>query len=894
MLQQRILIIRVALIILTLCLGVGHAYAYECTTVEGANCRVRAGVDDSDSCKKLGIDVDSFKIRISNNGWPGTCAMVSSTKSITLGTSEKINGQRFRFSRSGDLGCIYVNPVSFLRVPVNHEAGGRDTNLAWSGSIGENCVYLPPPDIQLEPPSWGGFISPVCTSFNSDDSYHSIPFMSVIVQCIQESMMNIFSVVTTNDVIENVVNQSNEAQQKFDLAKNALTYRQEISRLEAERTNSTTPVADIDDQISSFEAQCDANIYCSDEDNFPSIADLEDNVENLEHDAVRLQDLENQYTSTEGKTSFFMEAQKNLKTALTGLLTLYVIVFGYGFIMKPGGIKNKDFHWFILKMALVLYFASGPGMTNLLPGLQTISRELSEMFLDAAMGRFGGDNVYFTSEEANAAKTLAYDEYEEAREDLRRYRRITHARNVAGVPFADPDPYASEGLCLPDIPPAMEFQVGGEDFERSRCQEQAEVERLYAVVEQKHNVYEKTLIDTSVLAYKYCDFSNESLYPYPGMDLRIWDMVDCRLAKYTGVGEIREAPSEPQLVLIAIASLWSSIWGIIIFLFAVVSIIFIVMVILRVANIYLMAMIGLIMLVYFSPLLIPSVLFNKTRYIFDSWLNQIISYTLQPVILFAFLAVFFAITDHVIYGDNSIFYQPGSPEVVDDPSLLNKLVLSPEGECIDENKLGCIYNKAVFARTDDIGIGDGFVFTTISIVSEKGIIMVVELTKLLFLFFIMHAVLELMEQMASTLTNAAGGGAAGMSGMPKANPLQVFQGAKAATIGATKAAFYTAKGGLLATRSVVKGTLKTGAYIGGAHHRSVKGKEAAKSAKEQFNRDVADKVNAIREGRSAGEGDASSNEAASTNEGTNTSRNAGGSTSAPPALGGGNRRSSSI
>jgi hypothetical protein len=990
---KRIIVAILVFTALTITVQVEDAAAgYTGAEIKNANCRAQPSVEDTDSCADLGIPVEDFRVNVSFVPFgleiPGI--LERKTRSVKLGSSETIHGTTFRLIQRGDIACMYAYPlgVGVLRQTADHILGNNDnrdiskinSNLAWSEGLAHNCVFLPVKSVALPLPSWGDFISPVCLDFTTDDSYHTIPFLSVVVQCIQESMMNVFS------------------------------------------------------------------------------------------------------TDNSAETSFFIEAQENLKGILRALLALYVIIFGLGFVLKPGGIKQKDFQWFGLRFALVWYFAVGPGMTDLLPDLQLVTRELSEMVFDASTGKYavrldedydeivqgitlrqalvaaqgatmvaavrqipneelgldmdkdeferlsGGGNAartpsfmgwesddeievhsywtrpngtissyieldtidnrniyrdfdvnpgditvlsfyqlknpqigtyagnndveiwwdgklietlrtsetvatqkrvqidlpatgkgqarlefrgagpgshgaiidliqitpqttvfmqslaaaqedcaestycsdtttypdidsleavrienladkdtsaFFTTEATRGVVNAARRNYDLARQDLRTYRNILHSRDIAAIPFASPDPYAgADGSCNDNIPTTTNTAIRG-DFERSRCQEQAEIERLYASVGAARDIYEQKLTITSILAYDYCNFNDEEQYPYDGFDLRLWDMLDCRLGKYTGVGEIAEVPAEPQLVLIAIASLWSSVWGIVIFFFALMAIIYIVMFTLRMANIYLMATIGLIMLVYFSPLFIPSVLFNFTKYIFNAWFKQIIAYTLQPVILFGFLAIFFAITDHVVFGDNSLFYQAGSPEVVADPNKLNKFMMDPEGNCMDPDTIGCIYQTIVYGRTGNPGIGRDFMLTKLEIPAGKGGVIAFELLKLVFVFFIFYSVIGLVEQISISIVDAAGGGATALAGVPTASPIGIFKGIYSSSLAAVTTPYRATKGiikgakAMSANPKALRATLMgataplsvplvAGAKGGGKARSSIKDKRAIK------------------------------------------------------------------
>lgn len=62
--------------------------------------------------------------------------------------------------------------------------------------------------------------------------------------------------------------------------------------------------------------------------------------------------------------------------------------------------------------------------------------------------------------------------------------------------------------------------------------------------------------------------------------------------------------------------------------------------VLTAAWVYLMSLILKALLFSIAPIFLSFILFVRTRYLFDGWLNQVVNATLQPVLLFTFLAFF--------------------------------------------------------------------------------------------------------------------------------------------------------------------------------------------------------------------------------------------------------------
>lgn len=65
---------------------------------------------------------------------------------------------------------------------------------------------------------------------------------------------------------------------------------------------------------------------------------------------------------------------------------------------------------------------------------------------------------------------------------------------------------------------------------------------------------------------------------------------------------------------------------------------------------YIKCIVGLWFLFALSPIFFLLLLFSRTRNLFEGWINMVVSFTLQPILLFAFLALFITITT-VSLGD---------------------------------------------------------------------------------------------------------------------------------------------------------------------------------------------------------------------------------------------------
>lgn len=77
--------------------------------------------------------------------------------------------------------------------------------------------------------------------------------------------------------------------------------------------------------------------------------------------------------------------------------------------------------------------------------------------------------------------------------------------------------------------------------------------------------------------------------------------------------------------------------------------------VIKITFIYLIAILGLSFTVMIGPLFIPLVIFKATKTYFDSWVKLIVSFGLQPVIMFAYVAMMIIAFDKAVFsGSNSL------------------------------------------------------------------------------------------------------------------------------------------------------------------------------------------------------------------------------------------------
>lgn len=154
--------------------------------------------------------------------------------------------------------------------------------------------------------------------------------------------------------------------------------------------------------------------------------------------------------------------------------------------------------------------------------------------------------------------------------------------------------------------------------------------------------------------------------------LRVWTAVDCALNSLIG-GIFGEFTLTMGIIGFILSCLVSNTIGMMIGLMGVRLILQLMWALVRAMYIFLTSYIGVCLLVLVSPLFIPTILFQATRGYFERWLRILLSFMLQPVILFAYLAMLLTAFDLVIFsGPNSLYATIAGPTALE-PNFLKPI-----------------------------------------------------------------------------------------------------------------------------------------------------------------------------------------------------------------------------
>ncbi len=237
-------------------------------------------------------------------------------------------------------------------------------------------------------------------------------------------------------------------------------------------------------------------------------------------------------------------------------------------------------------------------------------------------------------------------------------------------------------------------------------------------------------------------------YP-PGKEyLQVWDMLDCKIALSLGFGP---EVSVPNLIFMILGGFLTAGYGLIFVIIAFSFAFFMIFIAMRALQFFLVSMIAIVLLLYFSVFIIPLLLFEKTKGIFSGWWKQLLSFVLQPMILFAYLGVLIAIFDNVVMG--SATFSPATvtidgATIVDDYGRVSPKTISCNNAAKNDS-VYCIFRVAdikTYTGLEPLGIGLPMLA---SINGEK----LMTLAKAALIMFVFSKFMDNINSIASELTN---------------------------------------------------------------------------------------------------------------------------------------------
>ena len=212
-------------------------------------------------------------------------------------------------------------------------------------------------------------------------------------------------------------------------------------------------------------------------------------------------------------------------------------------------------------------------------------------------------------------------------------------------------------------------------------------------------------IDIKEAAQKYND-NRYNEYPAGRKYVAFFDTLDCKMAKYFGykhnyslIGLIGTSLLWPFNIMIYIA-ISSILVALLLFNFIVKTVYF-----------FAGATIAMTLLLFLSPIIIPTILFEKTKKIFDKWLKNLLGFALQPMILVAYVSISIMIIDKVTLGEGIFSGQAPYKDLICGTSCKDKNTQNIKaytdvrfGLLISEEKMNLINNiLTTFVKINNVG-----------------------------------------------------------------------------------------------------------------------------------------------------------------------------------------------
>ncbi len=141
-------------------------------------------------------------------------------------------------------------------------------------------------------------------------------------------------------------------------------------------------------------------------------------------------------------------------------------------------------------------------------------------------------------------------------------------------------------------------------------------------------------------------------YPAGKEYLMVWDTLDCKIMQYLNY---KPGLSSSTIALLIIAGICTGGVGITLSFSILIMAFCLISTVIRAIHIFVGSAIAIIIYVFVSPIIIPLVLFEKTKSIFDAWLTNLMGFALSPIVLFAYLAIFITLSEEIIFAGAKSF-----------------------------------------------------------------------------------------------------------------------------------------------------------------------------------------------------------------------------------------------
>lgn len=256
-------------------------------------------------------------------------------------------------------------------------------------------------------------------------------------------------------------------------------------------------------------------------------------------------------------------------------------------------------------------------------------------------------------------------------------------------------------------------------------------------------------------------------YPSSRQYIAVFDALDCKISKYLGYSVGKDIPN--LLFVIGASLIWPFNIGIFLAVASLMMLLFVISFAIRAVYIFVAASIGLAIMLYISPIVIPCILFKSRKKMFDAWVKYTISYALQPLFLFAFVSIALTIMDSYVLGEGIFVGNGPQRELVcgyvckgtDSGDIVSYGDDLSDADCGDDETLIDTKRKSVLCLLEKATATPWTVFNSIgifiSLLSDLQLADLIMFLRIAFLFFILNKVLTSIPTIASNITGTNSG-----------------------------------------------------------------------------------------------------------------------------------------
>jgi len=141
----------------------------------------------------------------------------------------------------------------------------------------------------------------------------------------------------------------------------------------------------------------------------------------------------------------------------------------------------------------------------------------------------------------------------------------------------------------------------------------------------------------------------------------LFDTLDCKVTSYFSMrlgqvfGNVPNGSAAVHSGLLFGITFATGIFGLIVALMIILIALLMIGIVGKIVQSYLISVIGIVVLVYLSPIFITMSLISQTKGFYDEWLKKLREYIIYPPTLFMVVAIAIRISDYIFYGSSATF-----------------------------------------------------------------------------------------------------------------------------------------------------------------------------------------------------------------------------------------------